>query len=166
MSSEHGNVGPTRARDLAVVAVVAAVAAYAFTRLNYSDFPRLPRLAGLTAALLGIGEAVAGWGFRRRIRPHRELPDRRPGPRPIGPFLADRILRVAKASALASAALVGLWVGFGLYVMPESNRTAAAAADSATAIVGVISGAILVAGAVWLEFCCRVPPDQSDERPR
>lgn len=151
-------------RDLVIVAAVAAAAAYALTRFNYSAFPRLPRLAGVTAALLGIGEAIAGWGLRSRIRPRRvdqSATSRTPPPPrpPVPPLMAARALRVAKASALAAAALIGLWLGFGLFVMPDAGITVAAAADSATAIVGLACAAILLAGALWLEYCCRAPHD-------
>lgn len=183
-----GGIGPTRARDLLVVAVVAALAGYALTRFNYHALPRLPRLAGLTAVLLGVGEAVAGFGLRRRIRARRDAADharRRsqgeadrygespsPGavaaaanlPAPVPPLTAARALAVAKASALAGAALAGLWIGFGAYVLPDASRAAAPAADSVTAVIGLIGAVVLVAGALWLEYCCRVPGDGAASR--
>lgn len=174
-------VGPTRVRDLLTVALVAALAGYALTRFNYHSLPRLPRLAGLTAALLGVGEAVAGFGLRRRIRARSDAADRarrrgevdrygnaqEPGaiaaaanlPAPVPPLTAARALAVAKASALAGAALAGLWVGFGAYVLPDASRAAAPAADSVTAVIGLIGAVVLVAGGLWLEYCCRVPRD-------
>ena len=166
-----GGIGPTRARDLLVVLVIAAAIGFAVTRFNYSALPRLPRFAGLSAALLGIGEAVAGFGLRRRIQARRPRPDddserafaagRRPPPPPVPPLLAARALAVAKASALAGAALAGLWLGFGAYVLPDAGRAAAPAADSVTAVVGVIGAALLVAGALYLEYCCRAPDSGS-----
>ena len=71
-------MGFTRPRDLLAVAVVAAVLAYVIVRLNYGRMPPLPRFAGLAAALVGIGEAVGGFGLRSRIRP-RERANRRRG---------------------------------------------------------------------------------------
>lgn len=148
------------------MALVAAIAAYAFTRLNYSALPQLPRLAGITAAVLGVGEAVAGWGLRRRMRTRDSTFDSADRLPPISPFVADRVLRVAKASALAGAALTGLWCGFGLFVYPGAARTSAAAADSATAAIGAVSAVVLIAGALWLEYCCRVPRDSTGDGPR
>lgn len=158
-------------RDLLVVAVVAAAAAYVLTRFNYSSFPRLPRLAGATAALLGIGEAVAGVGLRRRIQqnygrdrqgegPRQRMPQGLPG-LPVPPLVAARALQVAKASALAGAALTGVWVGFALYVIPHASQAVVMGADTVTAIVGAACAVVLLAGALWLEYCCRTPDDDA-----
>jgi hypothetical protein len=170
-----GRLGPTRARDLAAVGVVAAVLAYGLTRFNYAALPTLPRFAGVGAALLGIGEAVAGWGLRRRIRLSARPAERRdegaapvPADRiipPVPPLVAARALAVAKASALAGAAFAGLWIGFGAYVLPDASRAAAPSADSATALLGLVCAVVLTAGALWLEYCCRAPRDRSDGRP-
>lgn len=170
-----GGLGPTRVRDLAVVLVVAVVAAYGLTRFNYSAIPRLPRFAGVTAAALGIGEAVWGAGLRRRIQAWAAArrddgsgarsASYRPPPSPVMPLTAARALAVAKASALAGAALAGLWIGFGAYVVPQAGRATAPAADAVTALVGVIGAVVLLAGALWLEFCCRAPDSgRSDSR--
>lgn len=147
---------------MAAVAVIAAITIYALTRLNYQSLPQLPRLAGLTAALLGIGEAVAGHGLRSRIGQRRDdhsaTPADRPPPRPpVQPLVAARALKVAKASALAGAALTGLWLGFGAYVLPSASVAAAAGSDAVTAAVGVVCALILLAGALYLEYCCRAP---------
>lgn len=183
MARDSDALGPTRARDLLVVALVAALAAYALTRFNYNSFPRLPRLAGATAALLGIGEAIMGFGLRSRIRAREQAlrsqwgglggagPDARgsgaygdsrpvwPGelPPPVPPLVAARALAVAKASALGAAAFAGLWIGFGAYVLPSASRADIPAADSVTALIGLLSALMLLAGALWLESCCRTP---------
>lgn len=176
-------LGPTRARDLLAVAVIAAAAGYLLTRFNYNAIPRLPRFAGLTGALVGLGEAVAGFGLRRRIkgrddagreaerRAYREASPEGAGdwrgeaalaaaaslPAPVPPLTAARALAVAKATALAGAALAGLWIGFGAYVLPDAARAVAPAADAVTAVIGVIGSLVMVGGALWLEFCCRTP---------
>lgn len=172
-----GGLGPTRVRDLALVFAVAGVLAYALTRFNYSALPTLPRFAGLSAMLLGIGEAVAGWGLRRRIQARaraaherdvggRAIPrSAQPLPPPVPPLAAARALAVAKASALAGAAFAGLWVGFGAYVLPLADQATAAASDSVTAIVGLAGAAVLMSGAGWLEFCCRAPDGGTGRRP-
>ncbi len=141
---------------MVVVGVAAAAVAYVLTRFNYGSIPTLPRLAGVTAALLGIGEAIAGFGFRNRIRARDE---HREHPRPLPPLTAARALAVAKASALAGSALFGLWLGFGLFVAPDAGRTKAAGADTATAVIGLVCAGILLAGALFLERSCRTPDD-------
>lgn len=159
---DHG-FGPTRVRDLAIVAAVAAAVGYALTRFNYGSIPQLPRLAGVSAALLGAGEAVAGWGLRKRIQPPRDRSARAAAVRrpPVPALVAARALRVAKASALAGAALSGLWLGFGCYVVPDAGRAVAVGADAVTAVIGLVCALALMAGALWLEYCCRAPGDRS-----
>ncbi len=165
MARNDTGLGPTRIRDLVIVAAVAGVGAYLLTRFNYGSIPRLPRFAGVSAGLLGIGEAIAGWGLRSRIRPRhvdRDASSRPPGPPgpprpPVPPLVAARALSVAKASALAAAALIGLWLGFALFVWPEAALAVAAAADAVTATIGLVGAAVLLGGALWLEYCCRAP---------
>ena len=162
MARNDTGLGPTRIRDLVIVAAVAGVGAYLLTRFNYSSIPRLPRFAGVSAGLLGIGEAIAGGGLRSRIRSRHVDQDAssrppRPPVSPVPPLVAARALSVAKASALAAAALIGLWLGFALFVWPEAALAVAAAADAVTATVGLVGAAVLLAGALWLEYCCRAP---------
>lgn len=154
------------------VGLVAAVVAYLLTRTNYSSLPQLPRLAGVSAAILGVGEAVFGWGLRQRIRRRADYlrgRDRhgatpaQPPPPPVPALLAARALAVGKASALAGAALLGLWVGFAAYVLPDAGEVTAAHADAVTASIGMVGSLVLLVGALILENCCRAqddgPPD-------
>src|SRR6478735_10770484 len=115
--NDGDRMGPTRWRDMAVVCLVAAVAGYLLVRLSYSRIPPLPRLAGLAAALVGIGEAVAGFGLRRRIRPPEHSAGRVDTRKPVPPLTAARAVMAAKATSLAGAALTGLWAGLLLYVL-------------------------------------------------
>lgn len=169
------DIGLTRWRDLAVVAVIAGVVAFGLLWWNYSRLPALPRLAGVPAALIGIGEAIFGWGLYRRIRtnigPDRARGDRpgigvagQSGPDEIDPLTVARAVTIAKASALAAAAFGGLWSGTLCYVWPRSGDVAAAAGDRATALIGLLCAAMMLAGALWLERSCRTPPD-SDSGP-
>jgi hypothetical protein len=154
-------MGPTRIRDVLVVAVVAGAAGYLLTRWNYSALPVLPRFAGATAALIGVGEIIAGVGLRRRIRAQRDTHGRPPELPPVPPLTAARALAVAKASALAGAALVGLWGGFLGYVAPQAAQAPAASADTVTAVIGVIGALVLLGAALFLENCCRANDDDS-----
>ncbi|MBJ7352685.1 MAG: DUF3180 family protein, partial [Rhodococcus sp.] len=63
-------------------------------------------------------------------------------------------------------ALVGVCVGFLVYVLPRAATVRAASADRAGAIVALVAGLAVVAAAVWLEQCCRTPEDRDDERSR
>lgn len=153
---------PTRIRDLVAVAVVAAVVGYLLTRFNYSSLPQIPRLAGLTALLLGVAEGVVAVGLRRRLRRRREaldptrvLPRGTEVPPPVPPLVAARIVAVAKASALAAAALFGIWLGFAVYLLPLASTVTAARADTGAAVIGAVCAAVMLAGALLLEDACR-----------
>lgn len=167
-------MGFTRTRDLAAIALIAAVCAYLLVRLNYGRMPALPRLAGLAAALVGLGEAAAGFGLRARIRDAARGPAalrprgagmaRRP---PVPPLTAARAVMVAKATSLAGAALGGLWVGLLAHVAPAAADLPAAGADTVTGWIGLTGAVIMTAGALYLEHCCRAPdePDIPPGRP-
>lgn len=159
MTTDDGRLGLTRWRDIAVVCLVAAVAGYLLVRVSYSRIPPLPRLAGLLAALVGIGEAVAGFGLRRRLRPRERTAGARPL-RPVEPLTAARAVMVAKATALAGAALAGLWLGLLGFVLPSWSAVAAARADGITGFVGLAGAIVMVAGGLFLERSCLVPKDR------
>ncbi|MET3806193.1 hypothetical protein ABIB25_003203 [Nakamurella sp. UYEF19] len=156
-------MGPTRPRDLMAVGLVAAIVGYLVVRLNYGSIPPIPRLAGLAPAILGIAEAIFGHGLRQRIQVRRDegRQDLRP---PVPPLTAARAVMTAKASALAGAALGGLWVGLLAYVLPDSGVITAARSDSVSAGVGLAGSALMVFGALYLEYCCRAPEDPRDGR--
>jgi len=149
-------MGITRPQDLLAVALVAAIVGYALVRLNYQRMPPLPRFAGVAAAILGIGEAIAGRGLRSRIRP----PEPRGQARirtPVPPLTAARAVMAAKATSLAGAALAGLWVGLLVYVLPSWALLPAAQSDGVTGIIGLVGAVVMMGGALYLEHCCRAP---------
>lgn len=156
MTAPH--LTPTRARDLVVPVLVAAVVAHLLVRLTYGSLPQFPLPAGVPLAVLGVAEAVAGNVLRSRIR-------RRRGARPVQPLVAARAVLLAKASALAGAIMTGAWAGLLLYVAPRSADIAAAAGDTAASVVGTVGSAALVAGALWLQHCCRTPDEPDDKTP-
>ncbi len=149
---------PTRARDLLVTGLVTALLVNLAVRLSYGSLPAFPLLAGATLGVLGLAEAVAGSALRDRIR-------RRPGTSPVQPLVAARAVLVAKASAVGGAIMVGAWTGLLVHVLPRGADIAAAATDSAAAGVGLLCALGLVAGALWLERCCRTPEDQRRDHP-
>ncbi len=157
-------MGSTRPRDLAAVAVISVIAGYLLVRLNYGRIPPLPRFAGLAAAVLGLAEAIFGHGLRTRIQADRSDGRREHKP-PVPPLTAARALTAAKASALAGAAVTGLWSGLLFYVLPNSSVVVAARSDSFTAAIGVVGALMMTAGALYLEYCCRAPEDPRDMRP-
>lgn len=177
MADDDRRLQFTRQRDLLLIAGTAMVIGYLLVRVSYGRLPVLPRLAGLSAAVLGIGEALAGFNIRARLRMSRPAqrnrtevgPDRQRNGRwgdlrPLPPLVGARALMVAKASSLAGAGLVGLWAGLLIYVVPLSGSVLAAGADAITGVIGVVSALVMTVGALWLERCC-VHPEESDRPP-
>ncbi|GAA3994569.1 DUF3180 domain-containing protein [Allokutzneria multivorans] len=148
----------TRPRDLAVAAVVAALLAHLLLIAGYNSLPRLPAFIGLTFLVLGGVEAWFGFSLRSRIQ-------RKPGTVPVEALVAARAVALSKASSLAGAIMAGVWGAVLLYVAPRFADLEAAAGDTLAAVVGLVSSAVLVGGALWLEHCCRTPedPDESDK---
>lgn len=147
---QHG-IGLTRWRDLIAVAVLAGVIGYLLLRLNYQRLPALPALTGIPAAVIGLGEVIAGIGVRGRIRGRGAA---------IAPLSVARTVAVAKASALAAAAFGGLWIGALGYLIPMSGDVVAAADDRTAGLIGLIGAVVMLAGALVLERCCLAPPDR------
>jgi hypothetical protein len=166
MSADR-RLGFTRVRDLLAVGFFALIAGYLLIRLNYGRIPVLPRLAGVVAALVGVAEAVAGWGLRSRIRAASGTGgDRTNGPatRPVPPLTAARAVQAAKATSLAGAAFAGLWLGLLAYVLPAAADVAAAGEDTTTALIGLLGALVMIAGALFLEHCCRAPAEPPGAR--
>jgi len=147
----------TRSTDLAVPAVVAGLLVHLMLRVAYDDLPPLPRFAGSTLAMIAAGEAVFGYSLRARIA-------RREGTRPVPALTAARAVLLAKASSLLGAIMLGVWLGVIVYLLPLRDQLVAAAADTTTAVIGAVCASVLVAGALWLEHCCRTPGDPDAPR--
>jgi len=164
----------TRIRDLIAVFLALAVLAWLAVRLAYSVLPVLPRLAGISAALVGVAEALVGFNARARIRAFSGPTDihRRSSPwgelKPLPPLVAARLLALAKATSLAGAGLTGIWVGVLVYVLPKVSSLTAAGSDAVTAVIGAIAALVMTGGALWLERCCLAPdpPPGPDGRSR
>ena len=155
---EGPGLGPTRLRDLAVIAVFVGVLAWILVRYNYNDLPPLPLLAGLVLYVLAVLEIVIAFVVRARV-------DSRQVGRARGqlhPLTAARVLALAKASAILGAIAVGVWAGLLLFLWSQHDVTAATH-DRPGAIIGLIGGVLLVGAALWLEYCCRAPDDPTED---
>jgi hypothetical protein len=167
-------VNPVKRRDLAILALGLAVAAWLLVRAVYGDLPSLRWWLPTPLALLAVGEALGAKTVRDRLRALRSARaagrgrsprDAQPtGPvRPLEPMLVARLAVLAQASAYVGAVFVGIWSGVLAYVGPASGRLQAAGGDTVTAVLGIACAAALVAGALWLESVCRIPPGSDDE---
>jgi hypothetical protein len=136
--------------------VVVAVLANLLLVFAYDAVPPLPALAGGTLGVLAVLEL----GYTVSLRPRLA---RKPGTRPVPPLVAVRVVALAKASSMLGAIMTGGWLGVLVYVLPKRSEVVAAAGDTTSSVVGLVSAAALIASALWLEYSCRAP-DDSDRR--
>ena len=147
---------PTNVRTLLLVGVVAAAVTWALLIPLYSKLPPLT-WTGVPALLIAAGaEAVIGRDLRARIQG-------RSGARPAPPLFVARMVALAKASSLAAALLAGVSAGFALYLSGMLDATTPRN-DMITASVSFGSSLVLLAAALFLEYCCRVPKNPNQDR--
>ena len=151
---------PTRASTLAIVAVVCALAAWLLLHSVYEKLPPLPWTGVPALVVAAAAEAWTGRDLRARIAGRRGL-------KPAAPLFVSRMVALAKASSLASAAIAGLAAGFIIYLSGSLNAPVPRQ-DAVTAAITLVAAVLLACAALYLEYCCRVPQapdrDQSDER--
>jgi Protein of unknown function (DUF3180) len=150
-------VKPTRGRTLLLVGILAAAVTWALLTVVYASLPPLT-WTGLPALLIAAGvEAWAGWDLKGRIQGKK-------GARPAPPLFVARIVALAKASSQAAALLAGICGGFIIYLSGMANAPTPRAdlIDASLSFGGCL---VLLAAALFLEYCCRVPrnPNQQDE---
>jgi Protein of unknown function (DUF3180) len=151
---------PTRVRTLLLIIVLTAAVTWALLTVIYSKLPPLT-WTGVPALLLAAAaEAWTGRDLRARIAG-------RPGSKPAPPLFVARMVALAKASSLVAALLAGVSAGFIVY-LPGLLGASTPRSDMITASVSFGSSLILLAAALYLEYCCRVPknPDRGrDDAP-
>lgn len=153
-------MGPTRKRDLAAAVLIAAVVGYLAAVFAYPRlFPPITLWTGLS--LLGVAAAVAAWGVtvRAKIRAG-EIGD---GPGRLHPLAVARSVVIAKASTWVGAPVFGWWVGIFVQILPQRGALRAAGEDAAGVVVAAASALALMAAGLWLQHCCKSPPEPPDE---
>ena len=147
---------PTRVRTLLLIGVLAAVVTWALLHVIYSDLPPLG-WTGVPALLIAAGaEAWIGRDLRARITGRSRA-------KPAPPLFVARMVALAKASAYAGALLAGVSAGFMIYLSGMLDATTPRN-DMITASVSFGSSLVLLAAALFLEFCCRVPKNPNQDR--
>jgi uncharacterized SAM-binding protein YcdF (DUF218 family) len=158
-------VTPTRGPVLAGLAAVAALFGWTGAALLVSlgqPLPRVPLSAPLVLLLLAAILLATALSTRARLAAMRE---RRPDARPVNPLVTARAAVLAKASSPVGALVVGLYAGYGGYLVQE---IAIGARRQLALLCGfaVLSGVAVVAAALFLESVCRLPPpDEEPGRP-
>ena len=151
-------MGPTRKRDLTAAVVLAAVVGYLFVVLVYRYFPPIDVWTGLS--LLAVAAVEAGWAFYVRAKINEgEIGDARGW---LHPLAVARSVLIAKASAWVGALVLGWWIAVLIYLLPRRSTLRVAGEDTAGAVVAAVSALALVVAALWLQHCCKSPPEPPD----
>ena len=75
---------------------------------------------------------------------------------------AARIVALAKASAILGALMTGAWAGLLAFLLAQ-NDVAQADHDRPSTIIALVGAVVLIAAALWLEYCCRAPDDPTPD---
>jgi Protein of unknown function (DUF3180) len=149
----------TRMRELVLLAIAAAVISYIAVLNIYRWFPPLTMWTGLSLAAVALAEA--GWAFYVRAKVNDAQIG--VGAGRLHPIAVARTVVVAQASAWVGALVFGWWVGVLAYLLPRRGELRVAAADTPGALVAAVCALALVVAALWLQHCCKSPPqDPSD----
>jgi hypothetical protein len=152
-------MGPTRKRDLLGAVVVIALLSYVLAyRLYFASFPPVTTWTGLSLLIVAAGEAGWAWYVRSKINEGEIGVDAGR----LHPLAVARSLVVAKASAWVGAAATGWWLGVLVFLIPRRGAYRVAEADSPGAVVAAVSALALVLAALWLQHCCKSPPEPPD----
>ena len=146
---------PTRTRTLLLVGVLAGAVTWALLTVVYASLPPLT-WTGVPALLIAAGvEAWAGRDLQVRIQGKK-------GTRPAPPLFVARIVALAKASSQTAALLAGICAGFMIYLSGLASAPTPRG-DLVDASLSFGACLILLAAALFLEYCCRVPGTGDDE---
>jgi hypothetical protein len=148
-------MGPTRKRDLTAATVGAAIVGYVLVLGMYRWFPPITAVTGLSLLLVAAAEAAWAFYIRSKVNDGKIGP----GPGRLHPLAVARSVTIAKASAWVGALALGWWFGVLAYLIPRRGVMRVAGEDTAGAVVAAVSALALVIAALWLQHCCKSPPD-------
>ena len=148
-------MGTTRIRDLLIAGTVTAILGYFFVLMAYGSLPPIPLLAGVSLLVLAIAEA--GWAFYIRNKVNDGHIGVGTGRLPA--LVVARSVVVAKASAWLGTLMTGWWMAVLVYILPRRAHLAAAAADTLGVVIATGCALMLAVAGLWLQHCCKSPPD-------
>lgn len=170
MSESQGprpRLRPTSISNLALITLIAGVVAWWGTEYNYGDLPPLPWGPLFTVSGVAVLEAIAAWFTWRRLprRPAKGEAEPRAvaAGEPMDPLMVARLAVLAKASSVLGAIIAGVFAGMVTWLWPQRDRISAASDDVPVAALGICAGLLLIGAALWLEFACRIPPEDPQD---
>lgn len=148
----EGRVGTTRPGGLVTIGLVAFVAGWALRPLSIAWQGSAPRVAWIQVLALVLVALILGavaWSTYRTVHTHR---------RAIAPHQAVNRLVLAKACAIAGAAVAGAYLGYALSWVGVDEAELAGERLLRSGLAG-LAGVAIVAGSLFLERACRVRRD-------
>jgi hypothetical protein len=108
----------------------------------------------LAITLVGVAVIVVAlaWPIRRAVKGKAT--------KHLDPFRAMRIAVLAKACSLSGALVLGVGLGITLFLITRS--VVPAASTIWLALATAIGAGLLLAGGLVAEWCCTLPPDDTD----
>ncbi len=150
-------MAPTRVRTLLLLAFLTAAigwGAMVMVEGRSGQVIPVPRLAAATIWLLAV--ALLVWTLLARPRLARK-----PGHRPLSPFVAARSAALAMAASRTGSLVAGFYLGMAIGALPDRNSPAGSGSIWA-ALIATTGAVALVVVALWLERLCRLPDDGDD----
>lgn len=144
----------TQTSTLVAWAFIGLIASAAFSYLweSYGNvLPGIPWQAILGMLLLSIVLVAVGWPIKRWNDGDRT--------RDIDPLLCARVAMMAKAAAIAGAALTGWYVGAAVYYFISAGGIRASAGVGM--LVPIATAALLMIVGLVVEHFCTLPPDDT-----
>jgi hypothetical protein len=138
--------------------VLGAAVTWALLTVVYASLPPLTWTLAPALLIAAGAEAWAGRDLRARIAG-------RGNARPAPPLFVARIVALAKASSQTAALLAGVCAGFACYLSGKLDAPTPRA-DLIDASLSFGASLVLLAAALFLEYCCRVPQDRNSGRDR
>lgn len=148
-----GRVGTTRPATLVVVGLVTLVLGWGLRPATIAwqgSAPRVTWLQVLALLLVALILGAVAWSTYRTVHARREV---------IEPHRAVNRLVLAKACAIAGAAVAGGYLGYALAWVGIDEQELAGERLLRSALAGV-AGVMIVVGSLLLERACRVRGDE------
>ena len=146
-----GRVLPTRPGTLVAVGLAALVAGWALRPVSIAlqgTAPRVTWVQVLALALVAVILAAVAWSTYRTLQARRQR---------IAAHQAVNRLVLAKACALAGAAVAGGYLGYALSWV--GNEAELAEERLVRSVIAGLAGVAIVAASLLLERACRVRPE-------
>jgi small-conductance mechanosensitive channel len=148
----EGRVGTTRPGTLVVIALVGLVAGWALRPVSIELQGTAPRVAWIQVLALVLVAVILGavaWSTHRTLQTRQQH---------LEPHQAVNRLVLAKACALAGAAVAGGYLGYALSWLGVDEAELAGERLVRAALAG-LAGVAIVAASLALERACRVRRD-------